>query len=293
MDLFLSWHKDKPFGTKTHVVCHLCHCPVDKKENRFEVKIKKMKKVVITGASEGIGLEIAKLLARDGNQLLLVARNKEKLEEVIKNLPGAGHHFLVADLSKKEDVHTISDHIENNHYDVLINNAGAGMYGRFEELPIAAQVNMIQLNIIGLTKLAHSFIKTAKAGDSLVNLSSTLGTTSFPGTAVYAATKAYVSNFSDSLWWENKTRGVFVLGFCPGVTQTNFHQTAKGDEDIFPRFIIQTPEAVAGELVRALKRRRKPKVVSGGINRFMLFFHRFLGRKMVVNMMGGFSPVKK
>jgi short-subunit dehydrogenase len=249
-----------------------------------------MKKILITGASDGIGLEIAKLLAED-NQLMLVARNREKLEKTIKDLPGKDHGFLVADLSKKEDTHRIADHISQNHYDVLINNAGIGMYGRFEEMPIGDQAAMMHLNMYGLTILSYQFLKNAKNGDSLVNIASTLGTTSFPGLAVYSATKAYVTNFSESLWRENKKRGIYVLGFCPGVTRTKFHESAGGSGEAFPKFITQTPLQVARELIHALKKRRKPKVVSGAMNRFMLFFHRFLSRKMVVNMMGGFSPV--
>jgi len=250
-------------------------------------------KILVTGASDGIGLEIAKLLAQQGNQLMLVSRNKEKLEKVIKTLPGKDHQFLTADLSKKEDVHNIADHISQTHYDVLINNAGYGMYGRFEEMPISDQANMMHLNMYGLTILSHSFLKNAKKGDSLVNIASTLGTSSFPGAAVYAATKAYVTNFSESLWWENKNRGIYVLGFCPGVTDTKFHKVSGGTDNMFPKAITQTPLAVARELVHALEKRRKPKVVSGAMNRSMLFFQRLLSRKMVVNMMGGFSPAKK
>src|SRR5882724_5972739 len=171
-----------------------------------------MKKILITGSSDGIGLETAKLLAAEGNQLMLVARNKEKLIKVIEKLPGKEHQFLVADLSKKESAHAIADHISQNHYDVLINNAGVGMYGRFEEMSMSEQAAMMHLNMYGLTILSHSYIKNAKKGDSLVNISSFLGTTSYAGAAVYSATKAYVSNFSDALWWENKKRGVYVLG---------------------------------------------------------------------------------
>ena len=251
-----------------------------------------MKKILITGASEGIGLEIAKLMAEKGDQLMLVSRNKEKLEKVIDMLPGKGHQFLAADLSKKEEVHKIADHISQNHYDVLINNAGIGIYGRFEEIPISEQANMMHLNMYGITILSHSFIKNAEKGDALVNIASTLGTTSFAGLAVYSATKAFVINFSESLWWENKKRGIYVLGFCPGVTSTNFHKTSGDAKDLFPKFIIQTPLAVAKKLIHALEKRNKPKVVSGAMNRFMLFFHRFLSRKVVVNMMGSFSPVK-
>jgi short-subunit dehydrogenase len=250
-----------------------------------------MKKIIITGGSDGIGLELAKLLAQKGNQLLLVVRNKEKLEKAIETLPGKEHRFRVSDLSKKEDVHAIADHISQNHYDVLVNNAGAGMYGRFEEMELSEQIKMVNLNIYALTSLSYHFIKNAKKGDSLVNIASFLGTTSFPGGAVYSATKAFVINFSEGLWWENKKRGIYVLGFCPGVTHTHFHETSGGSQGMFPEAITQTPMQVAEELVYSLEKRTKPKAVSGAMNRFMLFSHRFLSRKTVANMMGGFSPI--
>jgi uncharacterized protein len=250
-----------------------------------------MGKILITGASNGIGLETAKILAKEGNQLTLVARNKEKLEAVMNDLPGTGHNLLVADLSRKDDIHHVADHMTDTHYDVLINNAGVGMYGRFEEMSLSEQISMINLNILCLTVLSYHFIKQARKGDRLINIASTLGSTSFAGAAVYAATKAFVINFSESLWWENKKKGVYVLGFCPGVTETNFHAASGGSQEMFPKFITQTSAQVAANIVQALKKQGKPKVVSGVPNKFMLSFHRLLSRKMVVNMMGSFSPL--
>jgi short-subunit dehydrogenase len=252
-----------------------------------------MKKILITGASDGIGLEIARLLAQKGNQLLLVARNSEKLEKALVTLSGTGHRMLAADLSKKEDVHVVAGEMEKNHYDVLVNNAGAGMYGRFEQMAYHDQVTMMNLNMTALMVLSHAYIKNSKPGDSLVNVSSTLGSTSFPGAAVYAATKAFVTSFSESLWWENKKRDVYVLGFSPGVTKTPFHAVAGGSQELWPAFITQTPHQVAQELVQALEKRRKPKAVANSLNRMMLFVQRFMSRKTVVNMMGTFSPIDK
>lgn len=252
-----------------------------------------MKKVLITGASDGIGFEIAKQMAQKGYLVTLVARNAEKLQKAIGQLSGTGHQFVVADLTKKEDTHKIGDHVVQHHHDVVINNAGVGMYGRFEEMPLSEQMSMVHLNVYALTYISHSFIKSARRGDSLVNIASTLGSTSFPGAAVYSATKAYVTNFCEALWWENKDKGIYVLGFSPGVTHTNFHKISGGSQDMFPSFITQTPAQVAGELIRALEKRSKPKAVSGFPNRSMLFVHRFLSRKAVANMMGGFSPINK
>jgi len=249
-------------------------------------------KILITGASDGIGLALAKNFAAKNNQITLVARNKEKLDKAIASLPGKGHQVIVADLSKREDVDALKGKIEVEKYDVFINNAGVGMYGRFTEMPLHEQVKMMTLNMTALTVLSYFYLNQAKKGDALVNIASTLGTTSYPGAAVYAGTKAYVTSLSESLWWENKSKGVYVLGFCPGATYTNFHEVSGGNKDSFPKFTMQSAEQVADELINALEKRNKPKVFSGAINRFMVTIQKLMSRKRVVSMMAGFGPLK-
>lgn len=249
-------------------------------------------KILITGASEGIGLEVAKLLAASNNVITLVARNKDKLEKAVASLNGSGHRIIAADLSKRVDVDALKEQMDTNRYDVLINNAGVGMYGRFTEMPLDEQVQMMNLNITAITALSYFYLRQAKTGDALVNVASTVGTTSYPGAAVYAATKAYVTNFSESLWWEYKNKGIYVLGFCPGPTYTEFHNVAGGDKDNFPTFVMQSPGQVAKALVNALIKREKPKIVSGSFSYFMILLQKLMSRKMVVNMMGSFSPIK-
>ncbi|MCW3125651.1 MAG: putative oxidoreductase, family, partial [Bacteroidetes bacterium] len=190
-----------------------------------------------------------------------------------------------------DDVHIVSDHLAANHYDVLINNAGVGMYGRFEELAMPEQAAMMNLNMTALTKLSLTYLQHARKGDTLVNVASVLGTTACPGSAVYAGTKAYVTIFTESLWWENKDRGVYVMAFCPGVTQTAFHTISGGSDGMFPNAITQTPVQVAKELVRAIEKRSKPKVISGAMNRMMVFFQRLMSRKMMVGIMGSTGPL--
>ena len=252
-----------------------------------------MKRVLITGASDGIGLETAKLLAARNYQLTLVARTEEKLEDAVKKLPGQGHKYIVADLTKKEDLEKITTHLRTEKYDVLINNAGAGLYGNFTDISLDQQIGIMYLNMGVLVMLSHAFLRGAKAGDALVNIGSILAHASFPGGAVYAGTKSFVANFSESLWYEFKDKGVFILGYNPGAARSGFHKNAGGSVEGFPDFVLSTTGQVAGELVAALEKRAKPRVVQGWKNRFMLFGFKLLSRKAAVNIMGGLSPVAR
>ena len=252
-----------------------------------------MESALVTGASGGIGLAITRLLADEGVKLTLVARNEARLKEIIASLPGDGHQCMRADLSIPADIDQLADHISENHYDLLINNAGIGIYGRFEELDLERQTRMLTLNINALVALSHAYLKGAKSGDTLVNIASVLGFSSLPGASAYAGTKGFVLRFSESLWYEFKDRGVYVLAFCPGITASNFHQASGGDEGDYPKIMIQTPEQVAIEAVAALKKRSGPIAVPGAINRLILFSSRFMSRKQNVNIMGGFSPIKQ
>lgn len=249
-----------------------------------------MKRVLITGASGGIGLETAKLLAKKNYVVTLVARSEGKLADAVASLAGQGHTYLVADLTKKEDVDKIATHIGQVHYDVLINNAGAGLYGKFTDLTVEAQMGTMFLNMAAVVMLSHAYLKHAGSGDALVNIGSLLAHSSFPGGSVYAATKSFVANLSESLWYEYKQQGVFIMGFNPGAAKSDFHQHAGGSAGSFPEFVLSTTDQVANELVSALEARKKPRVIQGWKNRFMLFGFKFLQRKRAIQIMGGISP---
>lgn len=249
-----------------------------------------MKKVLITGASGGIGLETAKRLASQNYQVTLVARGEDKLNKAVKGLGGTGHTILVADLTDKDGLQKVADHLKTREYDVLINNAGAGIYGKFIEIPLDEQLAIMQLNMNALVTLSYSFLQNARPGDALVNIGSMLAHSSLPGGSVYAATKSFVANFSESLWYEFKKKGIFVMGFNPGAAASDFHSNAGGHVSDFPKFVMSSVEDVAEELVKALEKRRKPRVVQGWKNRFMLFGFKLLNRKAAVNIMGQISP---
>jgi uncharacterized protein len=243
--------------------------------------------ILITGGSDGIGLAVAKLLAAEGDaRLTLVARSEARLREAVAQLPGAGHDIIAADLSQPEGIDVVARRLAARHYDVLINNAGAGLYGRFAELPLDDQLRMMRLNTESVTLLSHAYLRRAKPGDALVNTASFLAYAPLPGNAAYSATKAFVAALSEALWWENKTNGVYVLCFSPGVIATGFHDVAGGSVAAFPRVLVQSPESAAQELAVALRKRRSPRVITGFATRQLIRLQQLAGRRRAINMMG-------
>jgi short-subunit dehydrogenase len=206
----------------------------------------------------------------------LVARNPENLQAALRTLPGNGHRSLSADLSTPKGMSLVAKHIDESRYEVFINNAGAAAYGNFSEVALDRQLGIMHLNMDAVVVLAHHYLRQARRGDALVNTASTTGIMSLPGIGVYTATKAFVNILSETLWWEQKEKGVYVMGFNPGGTSSAFHTASGGNK----------------ELVRALRQRTRPRVISGGMNRLFVFLGRLLPRKAVINMMGRFAPAQ-
>lgn len=250
-----------------------------------------MKKAIVTGGSGGIGLAIAKELAVEGFSLTLVSSNEDKLRKAVFDLSGQDHKYLVADLTKQDEINTIANHINLNHYDLLVNNAGIAVFGKFHEQQIKKYLDMIKLNCDATVMLSHSYLKNARQGDTLINIGSVLGNTSIANLAVYAGTKGFIIRFTESLWYEYRLKGIYVFAFNPGVTSSDFYKESPALFENFPHIIIQTPEQVAKECIKALHKRRKPHIISGFVNRNLIFIQRFMSRKAIVKMMGGFNPV--
>lgn len=184
---------------------------------------------LITGASNGIGLELAKIHAQRGGDLVLVARSQDKLEQLAQELR-AKHNIQVTviakDLSEPNVAQAIFAQTEQLgiQVDYLINNAGFGGHGRFFERELAKEQQMIQLNITTLTELCHLYLKgmVARKRGKILNVSSTASFMPGPLQAVYYATKAYVTSFSQAIAEEVAEFGVTVTALCPGAVATGF-----------------------------------------------------------------------
>lgn len=184
--------------------------------------------MLITGASEGIGLEIAKQFANKKYPLILVARNEEKLARAYTQLsPYTKVLTIPRDLTELGAPKSLYDLLssQNMKVDILVNNAGAGLEGEFQKLSLEKQNQMIQLNINALTELTHYFVQgmIERQYGRIINLSSISGPIPTAQMAVYSGTKAFVLNFSQALHTELKKHGdIVVTAVCPGPTKTDF-----------------------------------------------------------------------
>ncbi len=243
------------------------------------------KRAFVTGASEGIGRALCGQLVAQGWSVVGLARSRERLESLKQEL-GESFSFEVADLSSTEEMDRVAVLVGEGGFDLLVNNAGFGVYGDFFEVPLERYRNMLRVNVEALVVLSHAYLARAKRGDALVNVSSVLAFLPMPTGGLYSATKALVTSLSESLWFQGRERGVFVMSFCPGPTETLFHERTGGQTQKMPSFMMQTPEQVAARIIAAVKARRKPTVISGGKNAMLSSVHRYLSRRALVNMMG-------
>jgi short-subunit dehydrogenase len=233
---------------------------------------------LITGASGGIGLELARLCAKGGHDLILVARKRDKLEEIGKYLSGmygVRTEVVAADLTDPEAPQAVMGEVERLGLgiDVLINNAGFGDWGLFGRADLKRQLEMIQVNITALTvltRLALPRMVTQRRG-RILNVASTAGFAPGPLMAVYYATKAYVISFSEAISNELAGTGLTVTALCPGPTRTAFAQEAgMVQSNLFSSPNVMDPAPVAAAGYRAMMKGRA--VVIPGIGNKLLVF---------------------
>jgi short-subunit dehydrogenase len=190
--------------------------------------------VLITGASSGIGLELARCFAADKSNLILVARNRDALETLAAELRlehGINVEIIIADLSQPESPQKVFSELQSRGrpVDVLVNNAGFGLHGQFMDLPLLRQLEMIRLNISALVELTGLFLPgmVSRNRGGILNVGSVAGFVPGPQMAVYYATKAFVLSFSEALHEELRGTNVRITNLCPGPTESNFSQVAR------------------------------------------------------------------
>ncbi len=243
---------------------------------------------LITGASSGIGLELANLFARDGNDLVLVARSEGKLRQIASRLEGEfgiATRVLAADLAKphaaQELVMTLNVHKVT--IDALVNNAGFGLAGPFVATDLDKELEMIQVNIVALTELTKLLLPgmvTRRSG-RILNLASTAAFQPGPLMAVYYATKAYVLSFSEAIADELRDSGVTVTALCPGPTDTGFAAVASLESSrLFNMAKPMNSAAVARVGYEAMKRGKRV-VIPGMRNKLLAQSIRITPRRMV------------
>lgn len=246
-----------------------------------------MSTVLVTGASGGIGYELAKLFARDHHNLVLVARSADKLALVANELQvhGITVKTVALDLAQPPAAKFLFDQLqrENIAVDVLINNAGFGVYGEFAQMPEEEILGQINLNITALTELTRLFLPpmVQRRSGRIMNVASTAGFQPGPLLAVYYATKAYVISFSEAIANELLNSGVTVTCFCPGATHTGFAKRAGTEKSrLFQQLGGMSAEKVALDGYRALMEGRT-LAISGLHNWAVAQSTRFAPRKMV------------
>ncbi len=245
---------------------------------------------LITGASKGIGLELTHYLAKNKNNLILVARSKGLLDKIKIDLQKKFDIkviVLVADLTKEGIAKEIYDYTtkENINVNVLINNAGFGDYGNFVDTSTEKNRNMVQLNIVTLTELCQYYLKDMikNKDGKIMNVASIASFLPGPLMATYYATKAYVLSFTEALAKELVGTGVSITALCPGTTKTQFFDVAnanKQNSNLLNNMKPADPKKVA---LYGYKKMMKGKVIAlyGTSNKILVFLIRFVPRTLV------------
>ncbi len=244
------------------------------------------KTVLITGASSGIGLSLAKIFAREGYALILVARQRDKLEELAKTLQ-VSVTVIPKDLSLPDSPREIFDELSQKSIpvDILVNNAGFGTYGRFTEIPVEDGLQMLQVNMVALTHLTRLFLPAMikNKDGKILNVASTAAFQPGPLMAGYYASKAYVVSFSEALAFELKSTGVTVTALCPGPTRTEFQARANMKESKLFTGSIMDADTVAEIGYKGLMQGKRV-VIPGFNNKFMAFLSKVSPNSIVMQI---------
>ncbi|HSZ79465.1 MAG TPA: SDR family oxidoreductase [Chthoniobacterales bacterium] len=251
------------------------------------------KTALITGASTGIGFEFAKLFAADGYNLVLIARDEQKLREIAGSLPSKFNisvKIYPKDLSVTGDIEKLVRQIREDvgTIEVLVNNAGFGLSGAFVDTDLARELEMIQLNVVSLVIFTKLWAKemAQRKGGKILNVASTAAFQPGPLMAIYYATKAFVLSFSEALAEELKERGVTITALCPGPTATQFSKRAELEKSrLFKGGIVPVLDAATvAKIGYDGLSKGHPVVIPGLINKIGVLSVRLTPRKLVAKI---------
>lgn len=254
---------------------------------------KENKYTLITGGSEGIGFELARLFAKDKNNIILVARNEEKLlraKNKIEDEFEVEVKIMVCDLSKNDEVDKLIKAVDENNLSVdnLINNAGIGSFGAFHEAVDNFENTLININIISVTKLTKYFLKKMiKEGNGgIMNVASTAAFVGGPKMAMYYSSKAYVLTLTEAIHDEVKDKGIRISCLCPGPVKTSFQEKAGIKKSDKAKKYLMDAQQVAEEGYKGFLK-GKDIIIPGTKNKFLILGNklipRFLSRKIIMN----------
>ena len=248
-------------------------------------------KALITGASSGIGMEMARYLASMNYELILVGRNKDKLEALQKEL-NVSSQVVLLDLSDTTKVKELYVIMKNENIDILINNAGFGDFGKFYETDVNKELEMINTNIIAVHLLTKLFLRDMKKRDSgyILNVASIAAFGPGPLMATYYATKAYVNNLTEAIYEElrREKSNVHISSLCPGPTASKFFDRAGVSFSVKP---MQCDKVAKYGIDKMFK--GKVVIVPGFINKCSIFFRRFGSRNIARKITYKIQKAKK
>ncbi len=239
-------------------------------------------KALITGASSGIGLDMAKYLALQKYELILVSRNKEKLEQIQEMLP-TKVTIVVADLSNEQKVKELYILTKKENIDILINNAGFGDFGEFTKTELNKELEMINTNIKAVHILTKSFLKDMEARNSgyILNVASSAAFQPGPLMSTYYATKSYVYQLSEAIYYEQKKKksNVHISVLCPGPVDTNFNTVAGVKFGVKPLKSSYVAKYAIDEMFK-----NKMLIIPGFKMKCAKFFSRFVSDRFLLRI---------
>jgi len=240
-----------------------------------------MSKALVTGATSGIGLAFARTLAQRGHDLVLVARDRERLDRVAAELRGYRVHVevMAADLSDRAQMADVEDYLRTEPVEILVNNAGFGVPQRFSGGDLDAEQRMLDVLVTAVMRLTHAALPgmVERGSGAVLNVSSVAG---WITGGTYSAAKAWVTVFSESLAVELSGTGVHVTAVCPGYTHTEFHQRASMEMDAVPEWMwLDTQDVVDRALIDV--RRGRPVSVAGRQYKALSLAAQYLPRPLV------------